>query len=259
MKQTEERKQLILERLSRENRVYVSDLSQALEVSEVTIRKDLKELEERGELRRTHGGAAPSEEKGAVEPSLDALLQVHVAEKRAIALTAYGYLTDGDSLLLDASSTVRELAHLIRDGTRRELTVITPAIHVAQELAGCEHVQVIQIGGMVRRSLMTAMGPMATEDLRNLHVDKAFIGVNGIDAQVGLTTQNLLECEVKRHIVEACTQAFVLADSSKMRCVALGVICPTGRVDYIITDDGIAPGFTKKLEDSGVRVIAAQV
>ena len=258
MRQTEERKQTILERLNRENRVYVSDLSQALEVSEVTIRKDLKELEERGALRRTHGGAANLEEKGAVEPSLDKLLQVHTEEKRAIARGAYKFLEDGDSLLLDASSTVRELAHLIRDGDRRELNVITPALHVAQGLSSCEHVQVIQIGGMVRRSLVTAMGPIATEDLRGLHVDKAFIGVNGIDPAVGLTTQNILECEVKRHIVEACTQSFVLADSSKMRCVALGVICPVGRADYIITDAEVSPAFAGKLEECGARVIVAE-
>lgn len=256
MKQVEERKQAIAERLARENRVYVSDLSREFDVSEVTIRKDLKELEERGVLRRTHGGAA-NLDKGSVEPPLDELVQIHMEEKRSIARTAYRFVSDGDSLLLDASSTTRELVHLLREGEKKDLTVITTAIQVAQELSPCEHIQVIQIGGLVRRSLVTVMGPMATEALRNLHADKAFIGVNGVDAQVGLTTQNMLECEIKRHIIEASTQSFVLADASKMRCVALGVICPVSRVDYILTDPGVSPTYVSALEDSGADVVVA--
>lgn len=136
MKQTEERKQLILERLSRENRVYVSDLSQALEVSEVTIRKDLQELEVRGMLRRVHGGATTlGPGKISVESTLDELVQINMEEKRAIARAAYQYVTDGDALLLDASTTTRELAHLLREERFQNLTVITTALQIALELA----------------------------------------------------------------------------------------------------------------------------
>ena len=259
MRQTDERKQAILDRLTREKRVYVSDLSQEFEVSEVTIRKDLQELEARGELRRVHGGATgAAREKAAVESTLDELSQVHMEEKRAIAHAAYEYVCDGDALLLDASTTTGELAHLLRDGARKNITVITTALQVARELAPCEHIQVIQIGGIIRRSLLTAMGPMATEALRGLHADKVFIGVNGIDPQVGLTTQNMLECEIKRHMIEAATQSFVLADASKMCCIALGVICPVNGVDYVLTDAGASPGIVKRLEECGVEVVVAQ-
>lgn len=259
MKQTDDRKLAIVDRLARENRLYVSDLSAEFEVSEVTIRKDLKELEERGALRRVHGGAMPAgPHKVSVESTLDELEQIRVAEKQAIAKVAYEYIADGDALLMDASTTTRELAHLIRDGSKKNLTVITTAIQLAQELAVCSHVQVIQIGGIIRRSLLTAMGPMATEALRSLHADKAFIGVNGVDPQVGLTTQNMLECEIKRHMIESSTQSYVLADSSKICCIALGVICPVNRVDYIMTDSQISPAMAQKLSESGAEVVIAK-
>lgn len=260
MKQTDERKQAILDRLTRENHIYVSDLSQEFDVSEVTIRKDLQELEERGALHRVHGGATSLRpDKVSVESTLDELEQIHVEEKRAIAAAAFAHVEDGDALLLDASTTTRELAHLLRGGKFKYLTVITTALQIAQELAPCENIQVIQIGGIIRRSLVTTMGPMATEALRKLHADKSFIGVNGVDPHVGLTTQNMLECEVKRHMIEASTQSFVLADSSKMGIIALGVIAPLNRVDYIITDSKISPALIQKAEETGVDVIAAPV
>lgn len=260
MKQTDERKHAILERLARENKVYVVDLSKEFEVSEVTIRKDLQELEERGDLRRVHGGAvALRPDRVSVESCLDELGTIRMPEKRAIAQAAYKYVSDGDALLLDASTTTMELARLLRDGNRKELTVITTALQVSMELTPCEHIQVIQVGGIIRRSLLTSMGPMATSALKNLHADKAFIGVNGVDPQVGLTTQNMLECEVKRHMIDASTQSFVLADSSKMGCLALGVIAPLNQVDFIVTDAQIRKEFIHKIEERGVDVIVAEV
>jgi DeoR/GlpR family transcriptional regulator of sugar metabolism len=258
LKQTEERKQAILEILKKENRIYVSDLSQQFGVSEVTIRKDLQDLESKSLLQRLHGGATVMD-KVAVEPCLDELQQINMEQKRAIAEIAYSYITDNDTILLDCSTTTRELAHLIRSGNRSNLTIITTALQIAQELASSDDIQVVQIGGNIRKSLYTAMGPLATAALLSLHADKAFIGVNGIDPAVGLTTQNMLECEIKRHIINASTQSFVLADASKMRKVALSVICPTSRVDYIITDDSISPNFANQLKDSGVEVVIAKV
>lgn len=255
IKPVDERKRIILEKLQQENRVYVSELSQLFEISEVTIRKDLKELEERGLLKRTYGGATIVA-KAAIESSLDILQFMKVEEKKAIARAAYEFITDNDAVLLDASTTTRELAYLIRDGHKR-MTVVTTAVQIAYELARCEHLEVLQIGGLIRRTLYTAMGPLATSALRALHVDKAFIGVNGVDINIGLTTQNLFECEIKNLIINASTQAYVLADASKMRCVTLGVICPVDRVDFIITDSSIPGEIEKELRTRDVELIIA--
>lgn len=258
MKQSDLRKRAILERLRRAGHVYVVDLRNELAVSEVTIRKDLKEMEERHLLRRTHGGASVPCGQKAVEPEIGTLLALRTREKRAIAKLAYTFLRDGDSVLLDASSTVRELVHLIRDGSLRDLTVITPCIQVAYELAPCESLQVIQIGGMVRRSLLTVMGPLATDGLELLRPDKSFIGVNGITPRIGLTTQNIMECDIKRRIVDASDRSFVLADASKLHSAALGVIGPVGSVDCIITDMGASESELAALEDEGVEVLRAE-
>lgn len=257
MKQTVERKQSILDCLKKDNRIYVSELSVKFGVSEVTIRKDLQELESKGLLQRVHGGATVMD-KVAIEPCLDELQQINMEEKRAIAKVAYSYITDNDTVLLDCSTTTRELAHLIRTGERRNLTIITTALQISQELAYSDDIQVVQIGGNIRRSLYTAMGPLATAALQSLHTDKAFIGVNGIDPGVGLTTQNMLESEIKQHIINASTQSFLLADASKMRKIALSVICPINRVDYIITNDSISPAFVRQLKDCGVEVVIEQ-
>ncbi len=258
MRQMEERHQAILQRLQLNGRVYVADLSRELEISEVTIRKDLKELEERGALRRIHGGASKLT-KVAMELSLDEMRKINVEEKRAIAREAYQFVSDNDVLLLDASTTSGELAYLLRDGNKKGITVITTALHIACELVPCEHLEVVQIGGNIRRTLYTAMGPLATTAIRSLHVDKAFIGVNGIDAKIGYTTQNLLECELKRCMIESASQSFVLADSSKIGIVRLGVVCPVGNVDFLITDGRIEPETRSELERTGVELVVAEL
>jgi DeoR/GlpR family transcriptional regulator of sugar metabolism len=259
MKQTDERKKSILEKLEREGKVYVSDLSLDYNISEVTIRKDLQELEDQGSLHRVHGGAILVQpEKTAVESTLDQLAALHKAEKQMIAKAAVPYVEDGDSLLFDTSTSAREVARLLMKEPFKNLTIITTSLQLSQELAVCRNIQVIQIGGLVRSTLYTTMGPIATETLRELHVDKSFIGVNGIDPKVGLTTQNLLECEVKRNIINASTQSFVLADYSKMYCITMSVIVPVTGVDHIITDKNSPAEIIHQLREKGVDVIVAE-
>jgi len=256
MRQIEERKQAILQRLHKNGRVYVADLSRELEISEVTIRKDLKELEERGALRRIHGGASKIT-KVAMELSLEEMQRINVNEKRAVAREAYRFISDNDVILLDASTTCKEIAYLLRDGDKKGITVITTALHIASELVPCEHLDVVQIGGNIRRTVLTTMGPIATTTIRGLHVDKAFIGVNGIDIKVGYTTQNLMECELKRCIIESASQSFVVADSSKLGILKLSVICGVADVDFLIMDSGLDAASIEALERTGVELIVA--
>jgi DeoR/GlpR family transcriptional regulator of sugar metabolism len=209
MKQVEKRKQAILTRLQQHERIYVADLSREFDISEVTIRKDLKELEERGASRRIHGGASRLT-KAAIEMSLSEMQKINVAEKRLIAMEAYKHISDNDALCWTRLQPTRNSPICFATETKKGLTVITTAIHTAYELAPCRHIEVVQIGGIIRRTLFTTMGPIATTTIRGLHVDKAFIGVNGIDIKTGYTTQNLFECELKRCIIESASQSYVL-------------------------------------------------
>lgn len=250
MNQTEMRRQVILDRLEREEQVYISELKKELAVSEATLRKDIQALEQIGVLRRIRGGAA----RTAEQPSR---AHVQALARERIARRAYELLEDGDTVLLDMSLTIRELAHQIAAGGRKKLTVITPALYISKELARLKHIEVIQLGGLVRRNAGIATGPITTDDLTNLHADKAFIGVHGIDARVGLTIRNILECELKAMMVEASTRAYVLADSSKMGEVAVGVICPVNQADCIITDREISDEYAAQLRECGVELLLA--
>lgn len=260
MEQSDSRKQKILDILKAEKIVYVSSLSEKFGVSQVTVRKNLQELEEEGLIQRTHGGATLRRvERVSIEPFFEELCIQNVEEKRAIAKLAYEQIADGDAILLDASTTVLELCHLIRDGERKNLTVITNALKVSMELAACPEVSLIQVGGSIRSSLFSASGPMTTQALKNLHADKAFIGLNGIDTRYGLTTQNMLECEIKRCMVDISTTSYVLADHSKFGNVALSVIAPVNSVFCIITDSEVPAARLMEIQERGVRVMLAKV
>lgn len=250
MRAAEIRRQSILERLELAEQVYVSELCVELGVSEATVRKDILALECQGSLRRIRGGAIR-----VVQQPMRALLQAQA--RQSIARLAYEMLEDGDAVLLDASSEAQELAEQITTGGRKELTVITPSLTISQKVARLKHIQVIQLGGLVRRGEGAATGPITTGDLGNLHADKAFIGVHGIDARVGLTTRSILECELKAMMVEACTRTYVLVDSDKIGEVALGVICPVNWVDCIITDRGIPDSDATQLRECGIELILA--
>ena len=224
----DECKQVIMQKLENSNRVWVTDLRDEFGVSEVTIRKYLNDLGEKGLLKRIHGGAMQLE-YAAQEPSMSILEQTNIEEKKAIAAAAYSFIDDKDSIMLDGSSTTRQLVHLIKKDENKKLTVITSSILVACELAECEHIELIQIGGYVRSNIYSVMGPMAISAIKGIHADKTFIGTSGVEINAGFTTQNLFECETKRCMLESSSQSFVLADKSKINCIALGVICPVSR------------------------------
>jgi DeoR/GlpR family transcriptional regulator of sugar metabolism len=159
MKQTDERKKSILEQLQRNGKIYVTDLSEEYKISEVTIRKNLQDLEDQGLLHRVHGGAILIQpERTAVESTLDQLAALHRTEKQQIAKAALPFVEDGDSLLFDTSTSAREVARLVMKEPFNSLTIITTSLQLSQELAVCKNINVIQIGGVVRSTLYTTMG-----------------------------------------------------------------------------------------------------
>ena len=245
-----------MQKLNSSNRVWVTELRDEFGVSEVTIRKYLNDLGKKGLLKRTHGGAMRLE-YAAHEPTMSILEHTNIGEKKAIAAAAYSVIEDKDSIMLDGSSTTRQLVHLLKKGNDKRLTVITSSILVACELTECEHIELIQVGGYVRSNIYSVVGPMAVSGIKGIHVDKTFIGTSGIEVNAGLTTQNLFECETKRCMIESAAQSFVLADKSKINCIALGVICPVSRVDYVITDGGMPQDFIREIEKAGPEVIVA--
>lgn len=256
-KRSDDRKEEILEMICRDNRVYVAELSEHFEVSEVTIRKDLQELEQRGVTKRVHGGAINIYNTG-VEPTLIELEQTNIETKRVIAEAAFDCIKNHDVIFMDASSTGREMLPFICRHPEKELTIITSSLLTAADLANVAHVSVFMLGGGVRGTMRCVEGAYAINFVRQFHADKVFIGTNGFDVNGGITITNVNESLLKREMIENSTQAYLLADSSKYNCIAMGRVCPLNRIDFLITDDQFNAKDVSVIEQQGVEVIIAK-
>lgn len=251
----EERRRVILERMRSGMAVKVGDLSAEFGVSESTIRRDLRDLEESGLLERTHGGALPAESTQA-EPSFAEKTDQQLAEKQAIGTLAASLVRDGDSVILDAGTTTLEVARALRG--RRNLTVVTNAFHIAAELADLDSVQVIVTGGTVKGNTLALVGPMAERSFDELNVDWAFIGTNALDLQRGLTTPTQTEAQVKRRMIAAARNVAVVVDSSKVGKLSFATIAPVQQIQTLVSDTGLPADVVVELQRRGVRVMLAE-
>lgn len=251
MKNISERHQHILEELQANGHVNVKELSSVMEVSEVTIRKDMKLLEDKNLLFRTHGGGSktnpyindrPVSEKEALNRE----------EKKNIAKVAAAMIANNDSIIIASGTTMLALARSINPD--KHLTIITSALNVALELSGNKNMDVLQLGGQIRQSSSSVVGPYAEQILEDVSCSLLFLGVDGIDLAMGLTTTNLMEARLNQKMIEAAQKTIVLADSSKFGRRGLGKICALDQIQRIITDDGISPTLVKLLEDKGITV-----
>jgi DeoR/GlpR family transcriptional regulator of sugar metabolism len=228
-----ERRRRIVDLLASHERAEVGELAARFAVSESTIRRDLQLLSERGVLERTRGGALhPSR----FEPSFGQKSTESRAEKEAIAAEAVRLIDEGQTILLDAGTTTLELARALR--MRRDITVVTNSVPIALELAN--RVVLILTGGVVKESTLALIGPIAERSIEQMHVDIAFIGMNGVSATAGLTTPTLEEAATKARMIGAARLAVVLADSTKLGAVTFARVAGIDEVDVIITD-GRAP------------------
>jgi len=247
----EERRRAILVALNRDGRVLVKDLAAHFQVSQITIRKDLEVLQGRGLLHRTHGGALVPSSGALSDPSLQEKEKLHRTEKVRIAQAAVRLVEEGQSILLDSGTTTMAIARALRNF--RRLTVITNAVNIAAELANSE-IEVILTGGTVRKNSFSLVGPLAEETLRHLSADILFLGVDGFDTRLGLSTPNLQEAKVNRVMVEISRKVVAVCDSSKFGRRSLSTIVPPNAIHHVITDKKISKMDIQNLKDSGVSL-----
>ena len=240
-----ERHQKILELLQLNGTVSVNELSKLLDVSSVTIRKDLGMLEEKKLLYRSHGGAIQIDPYIANRHVLEKAKHFP-EEKKRIGMKAVELLQANDAIMIASGTTVLAFAQCIP--VEANLTVITSAMNVAMALLNC------QLGGIVRHTSTSVIGDYAERMLGNFSCSKLFLGVDGIDLKYGLTTTNSMEASVNRVMIEAAQKTIVLSDSSKFGRRGFGKICNLDVVDQIITDSGVAPKVVEDLEDMGIKV-----
>ena len=250
----EERRQHVLALIQRDGRVLVSELSERLGISRITIRKDLDYLEAKGLLQRTHGGALAPQGGALLDPSLKEKERHQLEEKRQIAIAAAKLVLEGQCILLDSGSTTTAIARELLSFSR--LTVITNAVNIAAELAGSDF-DVILTGGTLRKNSFSLVGPLAEDVLREMHADILFLGVDGFDSKVGLSTPNVLESRVNRAMVKAASKVVVVCDSTKFSRRSLALIVPPQFIHAVITDSKIGEDDVEALRSAGIEVIIA--
>ncbi|SEE08108.1 DeoR/GlpR family DNA-binding transcription regulator [Ruania alba] len=247
-----QRRAQVLEAVRARGAVSVTDLSEALGVSAMTIRRDLDALAREGHLDKVHGGATTRRSASAEEVGFDLKARRERAEKDAIAALAAGLVHPGMAIGLSAGTTTWALARRLR--TIPRLTVVTNSLRIADLLHGpplpgeVDPAEVVLTGG-VRTASDALVGPVAVSALEQLHCDLVFLGVHGMDARAGLTTPNLLEAQTDRALVASGRSAVVLADHTKWGTVGLTRILPLAEVDHLITDDGLAPEAVAALRE----------
>ena len=236
----EERKLKIIELLAKKNTISVSEIGKILNATSVTIRKDLSELETEGKLQRIHGGAIAIEKVAEIYKDRDLEIR-SPEEKKAIAKYAYEFIENNDTILLDSSTTARELAKLISTGSKQALTVFTNSIYNAMILSENENCNLVMIGGTIQSSLRFATGHFSEDFVSRVRVDKCFLGTNGIDKEFGFSVPNIEDASLKRRMVASSRQLYILADSSKFNKVYLMTFAKfSGALTALITDSKIS-------------------
>ncbi len=251
-----ERQQYIIELLRRHSSVSVAELSKTMQVSEVTIRKDLTQMEQSKLLYRTHGKAVLLNPFIA-DRHINEKERNAAAEKLAISRHAASMISPGESIMIASGTTMHYLAREIKH--TEKLTVVTSAVPVTTILLKEPASEVILLGGAVRQSSLSVVGPYAEKMLENFLCSKLFLGVDGIDFEFGLTTTNLMEASLNRAMMRAAQQTVVLADSSKFGRRGFSRICAIDAVDEIITDDRIPDDIASRIEDCGVKLTAVPI
>lgn len=241
----------ILKQLEEIGFVNVQELGKVLDVSEVTIRKDLKLLEDKKLLFRTHGGATKTSPYTNDRPVAEKE-KLRAAEKQQIAVAAASMIDQSDSIIIASGTTMLALARAIN--VNQHLTVITSALNVALELSQHTNVEVVQLGGQLRNSSSSVTGSYPELMLQDMSCSLLFLGVDGIDPEIGLTTTNLMEARLNQKMIDAAQTTVVLADSTKFGKRGLGKICTLDRIQHIITDEGINPIMLNLLEERGIKV-----
>jgi DeoR/GlpR family transcriptional regulator of sugar metabolism len=254
-----DRTEEILKELLRAGEVSVADLVRQLSVSPATVRRALSSLERKGLLRRTHGGAVtldpPLYEPFRHVSSFQEQETHRVLEKRQIGLAAAELIADGETIAIGAGTTTTQVARSIRH--RKGITIVTNAINIAMELSHRDDLKVLVTGGWVSGTWFALVGPAAIASATELFVDKAFIGVDGIHAQRGLTTNYPDQATIHRAMVKQARQTIVVADHHKLGVVGTALICPIADAHTLITDRGAAEASTAAFSAAGLEVVRA--
>ena len=251
-----ERRFRISEILSRQRTVTASELQELLGVTSATIRRDLAALEREGLLVRSHGGAVSKSSNTNFQPSYETLGRSNREEKKWIAAEAAKLVFDGDTIFLEGSTTVFEVACRLQNRSR--LTVVTNSPLILSQIQRYPNISVMCTGGELQRDVFYLSGVWAQRSLSEIRVDKAFLGVSAIDPAYGISTASQAEALIKKIVIKAARTRIALADHSKFGNQGFAYVGPVTDITTLITDSETPPAHLQSLRDSGVQVIVAE-
>jgi len=240
-----------MDRLKENGYVTVQELSERLGVSEVTIRKDLKLLESNKLLHRSHGSASRMSPIIS-DRHIDVKEKLFTEEKLRIAKAACRLLEPGDKIIIASGTTLFAFANEI--DASENLTVITSSVKVSLTLCYYPQIEIIQLGGIMRKNSVSVIGHYSGNILGSISCDKLFLGVDGIDFDHGMTTSEMNEARLNQQMIDAAQRVIVLADSSKFGKRGFFKICDVAKIQHIITDTGAPPHAVEMMQDRGIEV-----
>lgn len=242
--------QEILKKVNDQGRVLIADLAESLKVSEMTVRRDIEHLSRLGMLRREKGFAIKGV-SGSFEPAFAIRSEIAAKAKSDIAKSVANLVNDRETIILDGGSTGVAIAKQL---VHRELTVCALSFRVADVLRSAPKIQLMVIGGFVRKGEESLVGPMALDTLANYHFDQMIMTASGLDLAQGITEWNSDDAAVKRAAQSASTKTIVAADSSKFGVKAFAKVCNLEEVSLLITDNGIVKEDLKLYRNVGLDV-----
>lgn len=253
-----ERHNRIVEIVNETGKIDIPEIASRFNVSEMTARRDLNELDRQGLVRRIHGGAIANLGR-SYEPPFKIRTDKNQKVKQAIGLKAAGLIFDGDSIALDVGTTTLEIVPGLVE--KRNLTIVTGCLQIANhivELLSLENdARLILTGGIIRPRELSMVGPIPENVYRDLHVDKAFLGIGGISLDVGLTEFNIEDTQIKKIMIQSAREKIVVADGSKFNKTTFASVAPLGAIDKIVTDRSAPRDAIAEIEEMGVEVILA--
>ena len=251
----EERRRLIIEYVESNGRATVEELAARFGTSTVTIRNDLETLARNGAIARSHGGALPATQTATNDVPLNIKETRSHPQKLRIGQAAAKLIKDGETIILDSGSTTVEIARQIRQMKFESLTVVTNALNIALELAGLPNIRVMMLGGLLRPTSYSLVGPDAEQALSRISADKLFLGVDGVDPLVGVTTPDPLEASLNALMIRASRETIAVFDASKLGQRSLSVITPISTLNAVITDNSAPEEMVEALQSAGVKVM----
>lgn len=248
------RREIALELLETQGQLTVAELSERTGVSPMTIRRDLDMLARENALRRVHGGAVSIASRGYAPP-YSVREEQETEEKQRIGRVAASMLHEGETIVLDVGTTAIEVARALCG--RRNLTVITSGLQIANVLAAESGIRLMLTGGAVMPGELSLIGDLAENAFSQLRFDTIVMGLAGIDAEAGCTEFNFEDARIKRAALASVRRVIVVASGSKLGVVKVALICPLDVVDTVVTDSNASPDQLESLRSAHVEVVVA--